>query len=101
MIERERFKTIWNGVATIIFLAGIFLGLDIFGYSAFFIAIFLWATGGIVTNMVYGEKAKKDEVSTTATTKSQNLVCPSCGAKVEGDSSFCAQCGTTIEVPVK
>ena len=62
-MERERFKSIWNGTALIIFFAGIFLGFEfsdiggpISGFSTFGVAIFMWIIGGTVTNMIYGPK---------------------------------------------
>jgi hypothetical protein len=108
MIERERFKALWNGTATIIFLAGIFLGLQIWGYSAFLVAIFLWVIGGTVTTMIYGSSGSKTSSSTTINSVNaagppvrQTTVCPSCGAKLESNSSFCAECGTAVEPAAK
>jgi hypothetical protein len=101
MIERERFKSIWNGVATIIFIGGIFLGFDVLGYSAFFFAIFLWAISGAVVDIIYGPKKSSKEASTLEGKESIDRICESCGSKLDPQSNFCMECGTSTETPAK
>ncbi|MHA2171570.1 MAG: zinc-ribbon domain-containing protein [Candidatus Kariarchaeaceae archaeon] len=101
MMDQKRFSSTWNGVATIIFIGGIFLGFEVLGYSAFLFAIFLWAIGGIVTNMIYGPKKETKERSDQRVQKVQDRVCPSCGSKLDQGSNFCSECGTSIDIPAK
>ncbi|MHA2277585.1 MAG: zinc-ribbon domain-containing protein [Candidatus Kariarchaeaceae archaeon] len=102
MMDRKRFSSTWNGVATIVFIGGIFLGFEVLGYSAFLFAIFLWAIGGIVTNMIYGPKKEtRKSVDQIGVQKDQDRSCPSCGSKLDQGSNFCSECGTSIEIPAK
>ena len=102
MIERKRFLSIWNGVATIIFVGGIFLGFEVLGYSAFLVAIFLWAISGVVTNIIYGPKKETKESSNQIEVqKDQDRFCLSCGSKLDQGSNFCSECGTSNEIPAK
>lgn len=102
MMDRKRFLSTWNGVATIIFIGGIFLGLDVLGYSAFLVAIFLWAISTTVANIIYGPKKETKESSNQiGMQKDQDRFCLSCGSKLDQTSSFCPECGTSIEISAK
>ncbi|MHA2249731.1 MAG: zinc-ribbon domain-containing protein [Candidatus Kariarchaeaceae archaeon] len=100
MMERKRFLEIWNGIATIIFVGGIFLGLDVLGYSAFLFAIFMWAISGTVAGIIFGSK-KETKGSSNKIEVQKDRFCLSCGSKLNQGENFCSECGTSIDIPAK
>ncbi len=106
---RARFLSTWNGIATIIFFAGIFLRIEYNGFSGILIGIFMWIIGGYITNLIFGPKkrdprtdfsSRRRQRSTSEETypnfgKSEEF-CIACGNKILDGEVYCSNCGTAI-----
>ena len=102
---RARFLSAWNGVATIIFFAGIILDYEVNGYSGVMVGIFMWILGGVVVNILFGPK-KKESTRRGTRSRSQNRpsyanskideFCIACGQKILDGEDYCSNCGTTV-----
>ncbi|MHA2097781.1 MAG: hypothetical protein ACW99A_03765 [Candidatus Kariarchaeaceae archaeon] len=106
--SRKRFLSIWNGVATIIFFAGIILGFSTLGYSGWILGIFMWIIGGTIAGMIYGppKKRSRDRKARIAASdkghinvqvengSSDSQFCIACGTNYPINEQFCPQCGT-------
>jgi hypothetical protein len=107
---RKRFLSIWNGVATIVFFAGIILGFSYLGYSGLILGLFMWIIGGIIAGILFGpeetrkrrersddrndrESGKSVEVPVDSSTE-KNQFCIACGTQFPVLDQFCPQCGT-------
>jgi len=103
---RKRFLSIWNGIATIIFFAGIFLGFSFWGYSGLMLGIFMWVIGGVVAGMLFGPSQRGKKVSDRRSKQNQMIdvpvedatsskqFCIACGTEFPIHDQFCPQCGT-------
>ena len=104
--SRKRFLSIWNGVATIIFFGGIFLGFSYLGYSGLMLGIFMWIIGGVIAGMIFGPSSRKTRRSRRSRkfdrspnvpveySSKQNQFCIACGTEYPINDQFCPQCGT-------
>jgi len=98
-MNRDRFSTIWNGSALIIFFAGIFLGFNgVAGIGATTLAIFMWIIGGTVQDMIFGKKSKEAEkMMNQPGPLNQSIICKSCGETNSRTSEFCIECGASMK----
>ncbi|MCE7733407.1 MAG: hypothetical protein GPJ54_00925 [Candidatus Heimdallarchaeota archaeon] len=104
--SRKRFLSIWNGVATIIFFGGIFLGFSYLGFSGLTLGIFMWIIGGVIAGMLFGPSKSKERRSRKTRrydrsidvpvehSHQQNQFCIACGTEFPINDQFCPQCGT-------
>ena len=100
---RARFLSAWNGVATIIFFAGIILDYEVNGYSGVMVGIFMWVLGGVIANIIFGPKKKENRRTRSISQRSSNYTnpkidefCIACGHKILGEEEYCSNCGTTV-----
>ena len=112
MSVRARFLSAWNGVATIIFFAGIFLDFEVMGYSGVMFGIFMWIIGGFIVNLLFGPKKKDSRTqfsnrrrrrtsSSSYENSNYNIVktdefCIACGNKISDGEGYCSNCGTAV-----
>ena len=94
-----RFLSIWNGIATIIFFAGVFLQYRLFSYSAIAVGIFMWVVGGAIAGILFGPKGKRESKTKRHQKETSDAgdtqFCIACGAKFPKTTSYCPECGTT------
>ncbi|MHA2504187.1 MAG: hypothetical protein ACXAE3_15115 [Candidatus Kariarchaeaceae archaeon] len=101
-MDRVSFKSRWNAVATLIFLAGIFLGVTILNYSGVGVAIFMWIIGGTVANLIYGDPKKGPIRQSSAAERviqppPTSKFCSSCSDENHLDAGFCMNCGAAFK----
>lgn len=108
---RARFISAWNGIATIIFFAGIFLRFEVSGFSGMLIGFFMWIVGGYIANVLFGPKKKDPRTDFSPRRRQRNSsiigginntinkpeeFCIACGHRILDGEVYCSNCGTAV-----